>query len=178
MGNCDGRYLPRGVPAKELPQWLSNLFIKKVDNIRSDLQTRQIQMSENVPELPTAMSVVLAYFKPAVQEEVRSVIRKAPVKSCKLDPIPTWLLKQCLDELVPLVTAIINRSMETGSVPVCFKCAWIRPLLKKSVLDPEILKNYRPVSNLPLVSKILEKFYLKKNFYKSFGKMKMKDLAW
>jgi len=42
-------------------------------------------------------------------------------------------------------------------VPMCFKCARIRPLLKKSGLDPEILKKYRPVSNLPFVSKILEK---------------------
>ena len=90
-------------------------------------------------------------------EEVRNVIRKAPEKSCELDPIPTWLLKQCLDELIPLVTAIVNRSMETGSVPLCYKSARIRPLLKKSGLDQETLKNYRPVSNLPFVSKILEK---------------------
>jgi len=50
-------------------------------------------MSDNVPEFPTAMSVVLADFKPATPEEVRSVIRKVPDKSCELDPIPTWLLK-------------------------------------------------------------------------------------
>ena len=110
MGNGEGRTLPSGVPAKELAQCFSDFFIKKVDNIRSDLQTRQIQMSEDLPELPTAMSVVLAYFKPATPEEVRSVIHKTPDKSCELDPIPTWLLKQCLDELVLLVTAIINRS--------------------------------------------------------------------
>ncbi|KAK2151072.1 hypothetical protein LSH36_376g00013 [Paralvinella palmiformis] len=137
-----------GVPAKELAKCFSDLFIKKVDNIRSDLQTRQIQMSANVPELPTTMSVVLADFKPATPEEVRSVIRKAPDKSCELRPIPTWLLKQYLDELVPLMTAIINRSMETSSVPMCYTCARIRPLLKNSGLDPEILKNYRPVSDI------------------------------
>ena len=58
-------------------------------------------MSENVPELPTVMSVVLAYFKPATPEEVRSVVRKTRDKSCELNPIPTWLLMQCLDELTP-----------------------------------------------------------------------------
>ena len=81
MGNGEGHTLPIGVPAKELAQCFSDFFIKKVDNIRSDPQPRQIQMSENVPELPTAMPVVLAYFKPATPEEVRSVIRKAPDKS-------------------------------------------------------------------------------------------------
>ena len=73
------------------------------------------------------------------------------------DPISTWLLKQCLDELAPLVTAIINQSIESCSVPKSFKSAWIRPLLKKPGLDPEILKHFTPVSNLPFVSKIREK---------------------
>ena len=53
MGNGEGRTLANGVPAKELPQCFSDFFIKKVDNTRSDLQTRQIQMSEIVPELPS-----------------------------------------------------------------------------------------------------------------------------
>ena len=79
MGNGEGRTLRSGVPAKELAQYFSDFFTKKVDNIRSDLQTRQIQMYENVPELPTAMSVVLDYFKPATPEEVRSVIHKARI---------------------------------------------------------------------------------------------------
>jgi len=118
MGNGVGRTLTSGVPAKELAQCFSDFFIKKVDNIRSDLQPKQIEMSENVPELPTAMSEVLAYNKLATPEEVRSVIRKAADKSSELDPIPTWLLKQCLNEPIPLVTAIINRSMETGSMPM------------------------------------------------------------
>jgi len=79
MGNGVGRTPPSGVPAKELAQCFSDFFIKKVDNIRSNNIRRQIQMSENVPELPTAMSVVLAYYKLATPEEVRSVIRKARI---------------------------------------------------------------------------------------------------
>jgi hypothetical protein len=88
MGNDEGRTLPIGVPAKELAQSFSDVFIKKVNNIRSDLQRRQIQISDNVPELPTAMTVVLAYFKYATLEEVRSIMCKAPDKLCELDPIP------------------------------------------------------------------------------------------
>ena len=47
--------------------------------------------------------------------------------------------------------------MKSGSVPKDFKSARIRPLLKKSGLDQDLLKNYRPVSNLPFISKVLEK---------------------
>ena len=44
--------------------------------------------------------------------------------------------------------------------PAIFKKAVVKPLLKKSSLDPNELKNYRPVSNLPFLSKILEKIVL------------------
>jgi len=72
-------------------------------------------MYDSAPDVATAMSEVVADFKPATPEEVRSVIQKAPDKSRELDPIPTWLLKQCLDELSPLVTAMINRSVEISA---------------------------------------------------------------
>jgi hypothetical protein len=81
----------------------------------------------------------------------------SPDKSCELDPAPTWLLKKCIKDLLPIITTIINTSMHSGHVPDMFKCAHIRPLLKKSGLDVDILKNYRPVSNLSFISKILEK---------------------
>jgi len=73
-----------------------------------------------------------------------------------LDPIPTRLLK----DVVPLIGSslldIINLSLITGHVLHSFKVAVIKPLLKKPSLDPEVLANYRPFSNLPFLSKILE----------------------
>ena len=63
--------------------------------------------------------------------------------------------------LLPHITTIINHSLSSGSFPSSFKSAIVRPLLKKVTLDPENLKNYRPVSNLPFLSKILEKVVLK-----------------
>ena len=79
------------------------------------------------------------------------------MKSCELDPIPTWLLKDCIDVLLPLITLIMNMSLASRCVPRDFKSARIKPLLKKPSMDTEILKNYRPVSNLPFLSKVLEK---------------------
>ena len=48
----------------------------------------------------------------------------------------------------------------SGSFPVSFKSAIVRPFLKKPTLDPDNLGNYRPVSNLPYLSKITEKVVL------------------
>ena len=55
---------------------------------------------------------------------------------------------ECLETLLPAVTAVINQSLQTCVFPFVFKEAIVKPLLKKPSLDPNSLKNYRPVSNL------------------------------
>lgn len=52
---------------------------------------------------------------------------------------------------------MINCSLQTGVFPAAFKAAVVRPLLKKSNLDFNDFNNYRPVSHLPFLSKVLEK---------------------
>ena len=99
-------------------------------------------------------------FVPATDHEIRKVINGSPTKSCELDPIPTKLLKDCADTILPISTRIINLSLSSGNVPPSFKTALVRPLLKKPSLDHNILKNYRPVSNLTFLSKVLERIVL------------------
>ncbi len=72
-------------------------------------------------------------------------------------PIPSKLLKEVLPEVIDPLLAIINSSLSLGYVPKNFKLAVIKPLIKKTQLDPKYLVNYRPISNLPFLSKILEK---------------------
>ena len=76
-------------------------------------------------------------------------------KSCELNAIPSSLLLECLDTVLPTMTSIINDSLKSGVFPSSYKSAIVTPLLKKPSLDPNDLKNYRPVSNL-FMSKILE----------------------
>ena len=80
----------------------------------------------------------------------------SPCKSCDLGPIPTTLVRDCTDALVRPITSIVNLSLAEGIFPSSFKPAYVSPLLKKSNLDKENMKNYRPVSNLSFLSKILE----------------------
>ena len=81
---------------------------------------------------------------------------KSKSTSSDLDPFPTSLLKYCLDILIEPITSIINKSLQEGVFPDQFKKAYTRPLLKETTLDKNELKNYRPVSNLSFISKILE----------------------
>ena len=87
---------------------------------------------------------------------VQSIILSSAKKSCLLDPIPTTLLVEHLNELLPSIyTRIINLSLSTSRFPDSWKPAVVRPLLKKAGLEP-IHKKYRPMSNLQYTSKLVE----------------------
>ena len=76
---------------------------------------------------------------------------------CELDLLPEVLFFDCIDILLPCITDIFNQALLTGIFPSDFKASVVIPLLKKPSLDRNILKNYRPVSNLSFVSKLLER---------------------
>ena len=63
--------------------------------------------------------------------------------------------------LSPFVTELFNRSLSAGVFPMQFKAAFITPLLKKSDLDPSQGKSYRPISNLTVLSKTLERLVVR-----------------
>ena len=54
--------------------------------------------------------------------------------------------------ILPVITDIVNRSLDCAVMPEMLKIVQIRPHLKKANLDDEIFKNFRPVSNLAFVS--------------------------
>jgi hypothetical protein len=59
--------------------------------------------------------------------------------------------------VAPFLVELFNQSLALGVVPSDFKSAYITPLLKKADLDPTDAKSYRPISNLPVLSKLLER---------------------
>lgn len=64
--------------------------------------------------------------------------------------------------MLPIITCLVNQSLAEGVFPDDFKQAIVKPLLKKPSLDKKCLKNYRPVSNLSFISKIIEKVVAKR----------------
>ena len=90
------------------------------------------------------------------EDEISAIVRKSPTKTCEADPIPTSLLKDILPDIVPLLGEIVNKSLQTCTFPDDLKVALVRPLMKKVKLDL-IEKNYRPVSNLQFIGKLIER---------------------
>ena len=75
--------------------------------------------------------------------------------------LPRCIFVHCLDTLEPHITSVFNHSLVDGIFPLDFKNSLVIPLLKKPSLDVNVLKNYRPVSNLSFISKVLEKIVFK-----------------
>jgi len=75
--------------------------------------------------------------------------------------MPTWLLKANAPFITRFLTELFNKSLLSGDVPLYLKSAYIIPRLKKSDLDDNGTKNYRPISNLPVLAKLLERIVAK-----------------
>ena len=84
--------------------------------------------------------VKLENFSLISEDEIRKIIRKSSNASCQLDPIPTWLVKLSGDELVPVLSKMVNLHLSEGNVPDHWKTALSLPLFKKCGLDPFVVK--------------------------------------
>ena len=71
-------------------------------------------------------------FTLATESDISQIISKTPSPICLLDPMPTSMIKQLLDPLLPTITSIVNASLSSGVVPDSFKSAVVTPLLKKT----------------------------------------------
>ena len=76
-------------------------------------------------------SIKLHQFHEIDLDETKRLIRTSATKSCEIDPMPTSLLKGCIDIVAPTIMEIINLSLTTQIMPNQMKEALIRPLLKK-----------------------------------------------
>ena len=89
-------------------------------------------------------------------DEIKEIINNMKnSKSCGLDNIDSFVLKLASDELTPSITHIVNLSITRNNFPSLWKTSKVIPLFKKE--DATLPKNYRPVSLLPILSKILER---------------------
>ena len=106
-------------------------------------------IDESYIESTPMTNLSFTHFNMLSRDNVTRLVKKSATKSCILDPIPTSPLKEHPEDFIPILTDIINSSLQSGKFPDVLKNAAVRPLLKKAKLSLED-KNYRPVSNLKL----------------------------
>ena len=150
---------PLALSSNDFMSFFNDKILTIREKIHHILPSANISVSSNIGALETAVEpdIYLDSFSPIDLHKLTSLISLSKSSTCLLDPIPTRLLREALPSVSSSVLNMINLSLVTGYGPQLFKTAVIKPLLKKPTLDPGVLANYRPISNLPFLSKILEK---------------------
>jgi len=109
----------------------ATFFTDKVASVRASTATTPLY---DVPYNYRATPQLTEWTAVTV-EEVEKLIGSAPTKTCQLDPVPTWFVKDMRSLLSPFVALLFNASLVSGCFPSEFKQVAICPLLKKSGLD-------------------------------------------
>ena len=174
LGN-ESHDLPRHMDSTKLSEDFKDFFAEKVDKIRRDISATEDEMTpelndtffegegeEHTPKETSGSTLNCSFdsFSTITSKDLGDLVSKMTNKFCCLDPIPTFLLKKCVDELTPILLYILNTSITTGCFPTGMKKAVVKPTLKKENADVDSLTNYRPVSNLTATSKLLERAVL------------------
>ena len=94
---------------------------------------------------------------PTTVQELSIMTSTILSKSCCLDPLPSQLVFNHLDDLLPVICRFVNLSLERSHMPPALKEAVVQPTLVKPPLDLQSFHNFRQVFNLKMVFKIIEK---------------------
>ena len=156
-GNSLPKVLPTNFSDVELVNKFAEFFQKKVIAIRSSFSDccEAVEDCNVNPEQPS-VSAYMSEFN-YITEDQFNLILSSLNKNYQFDPIPLNLFKLRPTAFNPVLHYIVSRSLTEASFPSDLKHATITPIIKNTNLDPEILKNYRLISNTPYLAKVLEK---------------------
>ena len=153
----ESRILPEHTDPVKLANEFNQFYIKKVEKLRmtipiehDDGEFKEVFEGEK-----------LSVFEPTTEAELREIIKESGIKTSSEDPIPAKILQSVIDETIPTLKNLVNKSLSEGSMEGV-KVSVIDPLLKKSDLETEPRKNYRPVNNLVFLSKLTERVVKKR----------------
>ena len=120
---------------QKLADGFIGIFTEKIDKIMVNLiPTHPNQKDAKHIEKNSLTNRQFNTFRTVKEEDVKVTITNVPLKHCELNPIPTTLLRQMTDVVVPIITKIVNTSLQSG----------IFSIILKEVLEL-IFKNFRPV---------------------------------
>ncbi|KAF7246310.1 Tyrosine-protein kinase Yes, partial [Varanus komodoensis] len=143
-------------PSKACCDDFARHFREKIAQICHELDsTVEPDSTEEMPMTPSSPQL-MDEFQLLQPDDVDKVLGQVRPTTCLLDPCPSWLLKKAKDGIGTWILEVVNASLRDGRVPSSLKEAVVRPVLKKAPLDPEVAANYRPVTNIPFLGKVLE----------------------
>ena len=157
-GDKQTSILPKTCSDTELANKFADYFDSKIKRIRENIVNDSNSTPTNVNR--NTVATVLGEFFTLSLSELCKMFGDMSKKNYAKDPMPIKTFDKCFDSISPYILEIINKSLLEGVFPSELKHATISPIIKDKNADPDELKNYRPVSNTPILAKIIEKTVL------------------
>ena len=156
--------LPTHSNKTDLGNKFANFYVDKIDLIMQNIQLNKCNRSlnhifSNTNKLFAGTSLACKTFDnfdPIDELTLIKTLARIKPKDSFTDPIPVWLFKECSGLLNCKIISIINKSLAEGIFPDTLKQAVVVPVVKDRSKDKNDFKNYRPISTLPFLSKLIE----------------------
>ncbi|XP_047543230.1 uncharacterized protein LOC125075562 [Vanessa atalanta] len=143
---------------------------KTTDSFQTTVDLNELNQHFSTPPItldPDTKSATLSYlsnlvppelppftFEPVSEETVKRNVRSISTKAIGSDNLSLDMILPVLEDIAPVITHIINFSLSCNIFPTLWKNAYVIPLPKTS--NPSSCSQYRPISILPILSKVLE----------------------
>ena len=156
-GTVKEKILPKFSTETAVAEQLSNFYIDKIKNIRNYIDMNSDCKRTNTSQTITKNTARAFEFAEITMKDLEDITKSVKKKTCQLDPAPTTFVMQFFTKISPFILHLLNSAICTQSFPDNLKHAIIIPVIKNTKLDQDELSNYRPVSNLPMLSKFCER---------------------
>ena len=136
---------------RQMADAFCNYFSNVADNLDASIPQTNTDPMSFMPD-PIPQSFVL---NPSTNQEVDALIKSLPNKSSHINNIPVFIYKRLSSLISPIISDIFNCAVSAGQFPTILKRAKITPIYKSK--NRKLTENYRPISILLFLAKILEK---------------------
>lgn len=150
--------LPDSSSIENVVNDFNKFFSEKIEKIHKRFP--QVTGKPDINAAPFG-GIILSDFEPTTIDELTEILNESKIKTSSNDPLPAFIIEENLQELLPKLCELVNLSLSCGSIDG-EKTAHLTPLIKNHSLDSSCFKNYRPISNLSFVSKLIERVVLRR----------------
>ena len=134
--------LPSYDNASCLANKFADFFVEKIQTLKNNIPTNLTSTECNIMLFDVQKTVKIS------KEELAPLPCRSFGKSCVLDPIPGSVLRDCIEELLPIIARIVNLSLQSAVMPHDLKEAALKSKIKKHSFDSELFSNFRRISNI------------------------------
>ena len=110
--------MPPGNSNIEIVSSFANFFRNKIQNIHDKLE-----IYSHFELIHTDVPIPLNCFCEISKEELVKLVNSLHTKSCELDPLPTWFIKENLEEFLDILLKLVNTPLANGEFILNWKLA-------------------------------------------------------